>query len=188
MNNYDISANAREEQLKESIKGRISTAEISNISVENVTDPEKPFTYKFKVRVPNYAQKTGKRIFLQPGFFTFGTSPRFASATRKHAIYFKFPWSETDDIEIKLPEGYVLDNAESPPPLADDSQISSLKNNIGYKKESNTLIINRKFHFGGGDNILFEVGAYTAVKGLFDAFHKSDTHTITLQKEAVLAK
>lgn len=184
LNNYDISENAREEQLKNSIKDRISTAEISNISIENVTDPEKPFTYKYEVSVPNYAQKTGKRIFLQPGFFNYGASPRFTSSTRKYDIYFKFPWSESDEIEIELPKGYVLDNAESPAPLADNSKISSLTNDIGYNKTSNTLLVKRRFHFGGGDNILFKVGVYSAVKGLFDSFHKSDTHTITLKKEA----
>ncbi len=106
MDNYKESAGKQEENLKESLKGRISAAEVSAISVENVSDPEKPFVYQYKVRVPNYAQKTGKRLFLQPGFFEYGTNPMFATATRKYDIYFHYPWSEVDKIEIELPKGF----------------------------------------------------------------------------------
>lgn len=183
MNNYDSSENAREEFLKERIKERMSTAEVSAISVENASDYEKPFKYKYKIKVPNYAQKTGKRLFFQPGFFEYGEKPEFASSTRKHDIYFKHPWSERDDIRIELPEGYVLDNAESPGTLADSQRIGSLDINISLDKSSNALLFKRKFHFGGSGMILFPVDSYPAVKGFFDAFHKADAHTITLKKE-----
>jgi hypothetical protein len=47
-----------------------------------VTDPSKPLVYQYKIRIPNYAQKTGKRLFLQPGFFEYGAAPMFSTATR----------------------------------------------------------------------------------------------------------
>ena len=54
------------------IKAQMSTAELSDIRIENVTDPVKPFIYAFHVKVPGYAQRTGKRLFLQPAFFQRG--------------------------------------------------------------------------------------------------------------------
>ncbi|MGI8669646.1 MAG: DUF3857 and transglutaminase domain-containing protein [Aridibacter sp.] len=183
MNNYDLSENAREELLKEQIKERMSTAEVSGINIENVTDPEKPFTYKYKVRVPNYAQKTGKRLFIQPGFFEYGSTPEFTSSTRKYQIYFKYPWSEVDDIQIQLPEGYSLDNAESPGLLADGQKISMLDINLKIDTNNNTLFFDRKFYFGGGGSILFPVQSYPAIKNIFDIYHKADSHTISLKKE-----
>ncbi len=182
MNNYDVSENKREELLKDRIKKRISTAELSDISVEDVNHPENPFKYKFKVRIPNYAQKTGKRMFLQPGFFEYGTTPRFASSNRKHDIYFRFPWSESDDIEIELPAGFSLDNADSPESFTDKQKIASRNITIEINKSKNTLIYKRSFYFGGGGNIFFPVSSYPAVKHLFDVFHKGDTHTLTLKK------
>jgi hypothetical protein len=182
MENYDKSGAKQEEMLKEEFKKQMSTAEISGVSIENVTDPEKPFTYQFKVRVPNYAQKTGKRLFLQPGFFAYGTNPRFSSATRKYDIYFHFPWSEEDTIEIELPKGFTLDSADAPDAISDPSNIGSLKINIQVDNATNTMKYERRFHFGGGDKILFPAGTYQPVKGLFDGFHKSDTHTITLKQ------
>ncbi len=181
-NNYDESVNKREEKLKEEIKKRMSTAEVSDIQIENVSEAEKPFVYQYKVRVPNYAQKTGKRIFLQPGFFEYGENPLFSTATRKYDVYFNYPWSETDDIEIELPKNFALDNADAPASLADPQGISLLDIKMGVDNVTNTIKYRRKFHFGGGGSILFPSRTYQNLKALFDEFHKSDTHTITLKQ------
>ncbi len=182
MENYDESANQREENLKNEIKARMSTAEISDIQIENITEPNKPFTYQYKVRVPNYAQKTGKRLFLQPGFFEYGENAAFSTATRKYDVYFNYPWSENDTVEIELPKGFSLDNADAPGELSDAQRIGFLQIKVGVDKASSFLKYERNFHFGGGGNILFPVSAYQPLKNMFDAFHKADTHTITLKQ------
>jgi len=38
----------------------------------------------------------------------------FSSSERKNAIYFHYPWAEQDNVEIDLPEGFALDNADAP--------------------------------------------------------------------------
>src|SRR5262249_36170243 len=53
----------QEESLRSEITSRMSTAEVTNIKIENAADPLKPFIYSFHVRVPGYAQRTGKRLF-----------------------------------------------------------------------------------------------------------------------------
>ena len=182
VDNYDKSAAKREEDLKDEIKKQMSAAEISGISIENVTDPEKPFVYQYKIRVPNYAQKTGKRLFVQPGFFEYGKSPLFSTADRKYNVFFHYPWSEVDDVKIELPKGFSLDNADSPALLTDPQKISLLDINISVDNSTNTMIYKRKFYFGGGNFTLFPKTAYPALKNLFDEFNKSDTHTITLKQ------
>lgn len=182
IDNYDESANKREENLKNEIKEQMSTAEISDIAIENVTEPEKPFIYQFKVRVPNYAQKTGKRLFFQPGFFEYGRNPEFSTATRKYDIFFHHPWSEDDEIEIELPKGFSLDSADVPAEIADPQKIGFLQIKIGVDKANSFMKYQRKFHFGGGGNVLFPVNAYPQLKQMFDDFHKADTHTITLKQ------
>lgn len=179
---YESSSATREESLKDEIKQRISTAEVSNISIENITDISKPLVYKYKVKAPNYAQKTGKRLFFQPGFFEYGSNPLFSSANRKYDIYFSYPWSEIDDIEIILPKGFILDSADRPEEVADPSKIGSLEIGIGVDKEQTFMKYSRKFHFGGNGKFLFPVGVYQPLKNLFDTFHKADTHTITLKQ------
>ena len=82
--------------LKDDIKAQISAAEVTNVKIENVMDHVKPLVYSYNIRIPGYAQRTGKRIFVQPAFFQYGVKPLFSSATRKYAIYFHYPWSEDD--------------------------------------------------------------------------------------------
>lgn len=185
-NNYDESENKREEILKESIKNRLSTAEISDVRVlVNLEDSEKPFVYKYKIKVPNYAQKTGKRLFFQPGFFEYGKSPTFTSEDRNYGVYFQFPWAERDEIEIQMPEGYSLDNAESPGTISDQQNIGRVNVEIGVKETSNVLIYKRDFHFGKGGVYYFPVNLYKPIKTMFDAFHKSNSHPITLKKQEI---
>jgi hypothetical protein len=180
--NYDESAAKREENLKNEIKGRISGAEVSEVAIENLTDITKPLVKKFKVHIPGYAQRTGKRLFVQPGFFKYGVGPMFSSSSRKYDIFFRYPWSESDNISIEFPKNFALDSADAPAPLADPSKIGSLVIKMAINPANNTLSYDRKFHFGGGSNIFFPSGSYQPVKGLFDAFQTADSHTITLKQ------
>ncbi|HKR59106.1 MAG TPA: DUF3857 domain-containing protein, partial [Pyrinomonadaceae bacterium] len=77
----DDSPTQREETLRESVQSRMSTAEISNIRIENITDPIKPFMYAYHIRIPGYAQRTGKRLFFEPAFFQHGVGPLFPAST-----------------------------------------------------------------------------------------------------------
>ena len=183
LDDYKDSPNKREEDLKEEIKKQMSTAEVSDIKIENVSDPEKPITYNYKVRVPNYAQKTGKRLFFQPGFFEYGKSPLFSSATRKYDIFFHYPWSQEDKIEFTLPAGYTLDTAEAPAPINDPGKIASLDIKMSTVGNGSIMRYDRKFFFGGNGNYLFPTGSYEAVKAYFDAFNKADTHSMTLRQK-----
>lgn len=182
LDNYKEADHKREENLKDEIKARMSTAEIKNISIENFADPDKNFTYQYEVSIPNYAQRTGRRLFLQPGYFEYGSTPVFATEDRKYPIFFHFPWSENDDIQITLPKGYELENADAPQTLADTSKISLLDIKMSWNKADNILAYKRVFEFGNNGSTFFTVGNYKAVKGLFDAFHKNDTHMLTLRQ------
>jgi hypothetical protein len=180
LDGYDKSGNKLEEDLKADLKQRMSSAEASNIKIENVTDSKKPLVYTFKVRVPGYAQRTGKRLFLQPAFFEKGVEPLFSASDRKHEVYFHYPWSEQDDVTIDLPPGFALDNAEQPVPFG-SGQISQYTVKIGITQDQKTLVYTRKFFFGGGNRTLFPSASYAGLKQLFDALHTLDNHTITLK-------
>lgn len=179
----DDSAAKREETLRESVKARLSTAEITDIRIENVTDPVKPYVYKYHIKVPGYAQRTGKRLFIQPAFFQFGLKPQFITSARQHPVYFSYPWSEQDEVEIDLPQGFALDSAEAPAPFA-SLPISAYRPSASVTADGKTLIYKRAFFFGGDGNILFPSTSYTVLKAYFDEVHKQDSHIITLKQSA----
>ena len=177
------SDSAREDSLKEELKDQMSAAEITNIKIQNVTDHVKPLIYSYHVRFPGYAQRTGKRLFLQPAFFQHGIEPLFATASRKYPIYFHYPWSEDDRVEIELPTGYALDNADAPAPFG-SPPISEYKPRLAATKDGKTLVYTRTFFFGGGGNVLFPVQSYGQLKAYFDQLHKQDNHSIALKQAA----
>jgi hypothetical protein len=181
--NDDDSPGQREENLKEMVKSRLSSAELTNIVIENATDPVKPFIYKYHVRVPEYAQKTGKRLFFQPGFFTKGISAIFSAGTRRYPLYFHYPWSEEDKITIELPKGYDLDNADRPAPI-NAGAASQHEIKMGVTTDHTALVYNRSFYFGTPNLLLFPVEKYDIIKQLFDEVNKADNHIITLKQVA----
>ena len=185
----DESAAEREESLRNMVKGRLSTAELSNIKIESPADPSKPFVYEYHVKVPGYAQRTGKRLFIQPAFFQHGAEPLFPTSGRTHRIYFHYPWSEHDEVLIELPAGFTLDNADSPSPFAAQN-LTKYDVKILASQDNRLLVYKRDFFFGAGggiERLLYEPTVYPQLKAYFDTVHKSDGHTITLKQAASTA-
>jgi transglutaminase-like putative cysteine protease len=180
---FDDAEDKRLDDFKKDLIEQFSTAEISNLSYANFNETEKPIVYSCKIRISGYAQKTGKRIFFQPSVFEKGNAPLFSSSTRVHPIYFRYPWSEHDKIEISLPKNFALENPEIPGALFDTNKITSWEAKVTIDNANNTLNYDRKFYFGNPDTILFQSPVYPAIKKLFDEFQKSDSQTLSLKQK-----
>ena len=144
--NDDDTPAQREQTLKTYVKSNIlDSAEISDFTIENVTDPDKPFIYKFKVRVPGYASRTGKRLFFQPNVFERNARPVFTASTRRYDVRINHAWAESDDITIELPDGYALESPDAPVAAADSQEISSDTVKLSMTKDGKTLFYKRDF-------------------------------------------
>ncbi|MEO6393368.1 MAG: DUF3857 and transglutaminase domain-containing protein [Pyrinomonadaceae bacterium] len=182
--NYEDSLNQQEETLKDEIKEQFSTAEVTEIHLENVNEPKKDFAYAFKIKIPGYAQRTGKRLFVQPGFFEHSTGAQFTASERKYDVYFEYPWADEDDVIIELPPGFAPDNAEKPAPIlpASTQGVSGLDIKISLSPDKRTLTYHRSFFFGGKGNILFPKANYAPLKQLFEMIRKADDHAIAFKQ------
>ncbi len=186
---YEIESDSPEqriENVREMVKNQMSTAEVTRIEVQNASDPEKPLTYSFHVKVPGYAQRTGKRLFLELNFFEDNKEAMFPNATRKYPVYFHYPWSEDDSVQVWFPAGYELDHPDAPGAL-------NLGEFGGYTVKisvapDHRLIYTRKLVFGSNGVILFPKEAYADLKQVFDAIHEADMHALTLKQQAVATK
>lgn len=181
--NDDDTPQQRENTLKALVKSNIlPSAEVSDISIENVSDPDKPFIYIFKVRVEGYGTRTGKRIFFQPNVFERNAKPMFESALRRHGIYFEYPYAEYDEITIELPAGYELESPDAPQVAKDASGIAINDIRIAVTNDKRTVIYKRDFSFGNGGNLKFDRESYPALKGLFEVFYRDNSHALTLRQ------
>jgi Domain of Unknown Function with PDB structure (DUF3857) len=177
------SASEREEQVRQTVQSRLGNIEVTDIKLEDVTDPFKPLVYSYKVRVPGFAERTGKRLFLQPAFFQKGIGPLFPTSNRRHDIYFHFPWMEDDDVTIELPEGFALDNAESPASF-NFGEVGKYEVNLGITKDKKALVYKRKLKFSG---LIFPKSSYENLKKVFDSMHQQDNHAVTLKQDVSAA-
>lgn len=177
----------REETLKNLVRSNVlGSAELSEIKVENATDPEKPFIYRYNVRVPGYGTRTGKRIFLEPNFFERSSAPLFKASERRYDVQFNYPYQELDLITIELPAGYALESPDAPAAVADGQKIGL--NNVKMRiQDGKTLIYERKFYFGNNGYLNFPAKSYAALKSLFEAYQKNDVHSLTIRQNAPTA-
>ncbi len=89
-------------------------------------------------------------------------------------------------VEIELPKGFALDNADAPQPFT-AAQIGKYEVKLSITNDNRALVYQRNFFFGGGDAILFPAKSYAQLKKIFDILHQEDEHTITLKQSATTA-
>lgn len=179
----DLSENERIEHWKESLTARLSTAEVSDLKIENALDAVKPITISCKISVPGYATRTGKRLLVQPAFFQRNIEAMFQPAAREHDIYFRYGWKEDDEVIIDLPEGWALDQPFAPQGF-NVNNFGSYSVNLLKNGDGTRLIYRRAFLWGITPNfngLLVPKTAYTQLKTVFDTIHEQDNHVVTLK-------
>lgn len=172
----------REESFIADLRRRIPNAEVTNLRIEHFDDATKPLTYSFDLKVPSYAQRTGRRLLLKPGVFESGSAPLFTAEERKTDINFPYPLSYADDIEIVIPEGFEAEDPEVPPGIADSKRTATHSIRMTINKEKRTLGYKRDFVFGSGGETVFPVASYPAIKELFSRFNQADTWIMSLSE------
>jgi hypothetical protein len=181
--NRNTNDTQREDALREQLKSRFSDFDLSKVKYTANPDPSKPVGFTYHLVVRNYAQRTGKRLFVQPNYFAAGFGSRFAEATRHNSIYFEYPWSETDAINLAVPAGFELDHADAPaginiPPTC------TYKVQIAFDKAHNEIQYRRYLTFGDKDLLIFDAKVYPNLKKVFDAMHEADNHMLTFKATA----
>ncbi|HEV2689815.1 MAG TPA: hypothetical protein VGV35_14735, partial [Bryobacteraceae bacterium] len=177
----------QEEDWKKSLQSRLSSAEMSEFSIRDVTDPAKPVVVQHKVTVPGYATRTGRRILLQPAFFERNVGPRFTESARKWDIYFNYGWSEEDEVTITLPDGWELDQPGAPQSSKFDP-VGSYIIEVRRTTDGRSVIYKRHFDWGLKGNILIPVASYPQMKKIFDFVQEQDSYTISLKQAAANAQ
>jgi Skp family chaperone for outer membrane proteins len=172
------------EAFRKEINKRIPSAEVTDIVWTNLSTNVMPLSVKYHVRIPSYAQQAGKRLIFSPCYFEFGKSPVLAPEKRKYPIFFPFPTSDHDDIEIKLPEGYVLDKPSAPSPVGAIASAFGAEYQLNYKPKVRTFFYRRDFVLGGDGACAFHQDSYPELRSLFAMLQKSDAHSIVLKPKA----
>ena len=173
----------REEVLRGEIKQRFSDFELSNVKFTANADPSMAVGINYHLIVRNYAQRTGKRLFVQPNYFAMGFQSRFPEATRHNNIYFEYPWSEVDSVDLTVPAGFELDHADAPAGINIPPTVSYVVR-IGFDKARGLIEYRRQFNFGDKDLLIFDAKIYPNLKKVFDNLHDADNRMLTFKATA----
>jgi hypothetical protein len=119
-----------------------------------------PLSAHFEVTVPDYASLAGKRLIVPAFLFSTLQKGMFTAAGRRYPIVFSYPFSESDEVAIKLPQGYSMEQ----PPYRRKAGLSF----AGYQIESdvgeNMLTTKRALHL---DQMNFPPEQYDELKSFF---------------------
>lgn len=103
------------EKVLEKLKGKFNIPSYDITKFEYTEDREilPAITEKLDITATDYAQISGKRIFLSPNVLSKETSKLLADETRKFDIRIKLEYMEEDSVEIRVPEGFVPESIPS---------------------------------------------------------------------------
>ena len=179
-------AERRIENLKEQVTKVFPDAEVSGLRIENADDPEQPLKVHYHIKFSGYAQRTGKRILLQPLFFQRGDAPLFSATERRYPVAFPFAWKEDDEVTIDIPPGFVLDNPQVPGSIS-FGKPGAYELKV-LKRGDSELICVRQLTFGKEGRTAFVPQIYPALKQVFEQIHNRDEMTLSLKQATVAEK
>ena len=129
---------------------------------------------EYKLTVQGWASGAGHRTVLGATLFGNEEKHTFEHANRVHPIYFRYPYEETDDVNIDLPLGWKVQSA--PADLVKDAKVISYSRKAESK--NSTIHVQRDFKV---DIIQLDPKYYPALRSFYELVRTGDDEQIVLQ-------
>jgi uncharacterized protein DUF3857/transglutaminase superfamily protein len=172
----DTDEAGRRKSLEDQVKAWVSDQAIVKLQdAKGWEGTEEPLVAHFTIEVPNYASVAGKRLVTPAFFFPTLQKDMFVHTVRRYPIMFSYPFSEADEVTIKLPDGYSVEA----PPYRRKASLSFAKYEIANKIDNNELTVTRSLRFEG---LRFDADDYVQIKGFFNIVQAGDAGTAVLQQ------
>ena len=142
---------------------------------------EEPLEAHFTVNVPSYASLAGKRLLAPNYLFHTSQKDAFAQKERKYPVYFNYAFAEIDNVKIKIPSGFRIENA---PPHQDASLPYARYQNI-VKVEGDQIATRRALLLGMN---FFPMEKYQELKDFFGKVQSGDEQQAVLQEGTISAQ
>jgi hypothetical protein len=170
--------NLNTDALKKALNQQFNLATYDVISY-NYTFPyvDKPLIKEIlKIKIPAFAQVSGKRIFLNPNILNRHNRFIEADSVRKYPIYFKNGFLDLDTVSIQLPANYSIESGFDTKSF--DALFGSYKTTL--KMEGDKLVYTRKELRRVGQ---FPADKYAELVSFFNNISKADAAKIVLIKK-----
>lgn len=174
---YDeLSDSEKEERYVELLEKRFSKVEVTDFTMENIFTRGEPVIVRYTIEVPEYGERLGKRIFVQPNIFDFGKDPLFKAEERTLPVRFEYPWTSRREVWIEFPAGFEPEEATSPgQPFKYDYM--SFYSSYGLNKSRSKMRLKSEFKIR---QLEYRMEDYSVIKTLFDEVNRQNTYAMTL--------
>ncbi|SHL22932.1 DUF3857 domain-containing protein [Flavobacterium saccharophilum] len=168
----------KEETYLEKYEAELGDLKISNYAIQNKeTNLVNPVIESFSFSSDNQSEIIGDKIFVNPLlFFTRSKNP-FTQEKRQMAIYFGYPTQEKINLNLDIPEGYIIESM--PKPVRISSEDKEIVYSFNISNEGNKIQISCLKEINSS---IFAADEYTGLKELFQKMLASQNEKIVLKK------
>jgi len=152
-----------------------ATIDESSFAISNLTDATAPLAHSLSFTLPQFVERTERRLLLRPALLSHRDESLTPAPTRSNGIYFHYPWSENDRVTIESPDGYELE--QLPEPVTID--IGAARYRSAFHSEGRRVIYERQLIVNA---INFTANQYPTIKSFFDRVHQADRAVISFKQ------
>src|SRR5262249_2275990 len=138
-------------------------------------DAGESLTCHFSVEVPGYAAATGKRLLMPSSLFLAESRHAFLHAERKFPVYFPYPFTEQDRVNITIPSGYKVESV----PAQQEVKLNYASYRSLSQHDGQQLFVSQRILLFNG--IYFDRTKYSELKEFFSKIQASDSSTAVLR-------
>ncbi|MBG6187211.1 DUF3857 domain-containing protein [Flavobacterium sp. CAN_S2] len=171
-------ANQNEENYLEKLENNLDGILINDYSVESRdTDMSKPVIETFTFTSENHCEIIGGKMFIDPLlFFTLKKNP-FVQEKRQMPIYFGYPKQEKYNINLEIPEGYLVESIPKSMKIASEDNVILFVMNSQVEGNKIQIIITKEINAA-----IMEAEYYSNLKDFFQKIIDKQNEKIVLKK------
>ncbi|MBC7846585.1 MAG: DUF3857 domain-containing protein [Flavobacterium sp.] len=144
-----------EQNYLEKVENDLKGIQINDYSIENSKDLSKPVIENFTFTADNECEIIGDKMYINPQLFFTQTQNPFVQEKREFPVYFGYPKQEKLNVNIDIPEGYVVESIPKSIKLLTGENVGSFilncatsgnKIQIAISKEINKEIVSSDYY------------------------------------------
>ncbi|MGO4913184.1 transglutaminase domain-containing protein [Leeuwenhoekiella sp. W20_SRS_FM14] len=99
-----------DQESLETLEERYSGIEINELEIKNIEEVYEPVELNYSFEMLDGIEEIGGKLYISPFLHLATQENPFKSEERKHPVDFMYPWKDRFIINIKLPQGYVVES------------------------------------------------------------------------------
>ncbi|WP_310556632.1 DUF3857 domain-containing protein [Flavobacterium sp.] len=165
------------ENYLEKLENQMNGILISDYSIDNSSDNSKPIIENFTFNTENQCEIIGGKLYINPLLFYTQTRNPFEQNNRQMPIYFGYPKQEKYNINIEIPEGYIVESMPKPLKLTTGENVGMFLFNISTEGNKIQIQVTEEMN-----KAMVSANFYDALKSFYQQIVDKQNEKIVLKK------